>query len=70
MRSLWAGAFVDAGQVGERAGDLFDDLKLGTGVGLRYLLPVGALRLDVAWNPDRDPGEDRYRVILTVGMAF
>ncbi len=68
--NLWASAFVDAGNVGLRADDIFGDLRWGVGTGLRYLLPVGALRLDMAWNPDRRRGEPSYQVFLTVGMSF
>jgi len=68
--NLWTSAFVDAGNVGLRADDIFDDLRWGVGTGLRYLLPVGALRLDIAWNPDRRRGEPGYQVFLTVGMSF
>lgn len=68
--NLWASAFVDLGNVGLRADDLFGDLRWGMGTGLRYLLPVGALRLDFAWNPDRRIGEPSYQVFLTIGMAF
>jgi len=50
----------------------FQDFRLAIGVGLQYLLPVGPLRLDFAWNPDRRPerGEDRYEIHFSVGMAF
>jgi len=68
--NLWASAFVDAGNVGLRADDIFSELRWGVGTGLRYLLPVGALRLDFAWNPDARSGEADYQLFLTVGMAF
>lgn len=68
--NLWASAFVDAGNVGLRPEDVFEDLRWGIGSGLRYLLPVGALRLDFAWNPDTRDAESSYQVFLTVGMAF
>lgn len=68
--NLWGSTFIDAGSVGLRANDLFGDLRWGTGVGLHYLLPVGALRLDCAWNPDARPRESDFQVFLTVGMAF
>ncbi|MDP2768544.1 MAG: BamA/TamA family outer membrane protein, partial [Giesbergeria sp.] len=68
--NLWASIFIDAGNVGLRADDLIADLRYGIGAGLRYLLPVGALRLDYAWNPDRREGDSSYQIFLTVGMAF
>jgi outer membrane translocation and assembly module TamA len=52
--------------------DFFKDLRPGVGFGLQYLLPVGPARLDLAFNPDRDPkrNEDRFAVHFSVGMAF
>lgn len=48
-RSLRAVAFVDAGQVFERAGDLsLGSLQWATGVGFRVRTPVGLFRFDVA----------------------
>jgi outer membrane translocation and assembly module TamA len=40
------------------------------GVGLNYLLPIGPVRLDAAWNPDRREGEDEYVIHFSLGMAF
>ncbi|MFN9902394.1 MAG: hypothetical protein ACK55Z_27155 [bacterium] len=37
---------------------------------MRYLLPIGPLRLDWGWNPDARPDEDRWRAHFSVGMAF
>ena len=37
---------------------------------VRYLLPIGPLRLDVGFNPDARDGEDDYVIHLSVGMAF
>ncbi|MFO7709464.1 MAG: outer membrane protein assembly factor BamA [Desulfobacterales bacterium] len=52
--------------------DYFKDFRPGVGFGLQYLLPVGPARLDLAFNPDRDPrrDEDRFAVHFSVGMAF
>lgn len=65
-------AFVDAGFVEADAGDVFelDDVRLGVGVGLRYLLPIGPLRVDAAFNPDRRDGEDEWVVHFGIGMPF
>jgi outer membrane translocation and assembly module TamA len=37
---------------------------------VRYLLPIGVVRLDAAWNPGPESGEDDYAIHLSVGMAF
>jgi outer membrane protein assembly complex protein YaeT len=52
--------------------DFFRGFRPGVGCGLQYLLPVGPVRLDFAYNPDRNPdwNEDRYVLHLSVGMAF
>ena len=69
-QNLWSSLFVDAGNVGFEVGDLFSDLRYGVGTGLHYLLPVGAVRLDLAVNPDRREGEPSFQLFLTVGLAF
>jgi outer membrane protein assembly complex protein YaeT len=50
--------------------DYFKDFRPGVGFGLQYLLPVGAARVDVAFNPDRRRDEDSYVIHFSVGMAF
>jgi len=52
--------------------DFFRGFRPGVGCGVQYLLPVGPARLDIAFNPDRDPdrNEDRYVIHFSVGMAF
>ena len=63
---------ADAGYVEAQAEDLFafDDVRTGVGVGLRYLLPIGPLRLDAAFNPDRRAGEAEWVVHFAIGMPF
>lgn len=46
------------------------DLRHCAGAGLRYLLPFGPIRLDWAYVLDPQPGEDRYRFVLSLGHAF
>ncbi|EKO3617540.1 autotransporter assembly complex protein TamA [bacterium 19MO03SA05] len=58
----WAALFVDYG-------DAFNDTpdwKTGTGFGLRWVSPVGPLRLDFAWGLDSEPG-DRFKLHFTLG---
>jgi outer membrane protein assembly complex protein YaeT len=70
--ALQSAAFVDAGFVERQAADFFDvdDVRLGLGVGLRYLLPIGPLRLDGAVNPDPRTGEDDWVIHFSIGMPF
>lgn len=63
FRDKWAvAAFADTG-------DAFNDslsLKSGVGVGLRWLSPVGPIRLDVASGLDRPPGS-QIRLHFNIG---
>jgi outer membrane protein assembly factor BamA len=54
--------FYDLGNVVVNHEDYFDfaNLAAGVGAGVRYLLPIGVVRLDAAWNPDPESGEDDY----------
>jgi outer membrane protein assembly complex protein YaeT len=69
---LEAAAFYDTGNVSTEASDTlkFEDLRSGIGAGLRYLLPIGPVRLDAAWNPNPRDEEDRFVLHFSVGMAF
>jgi outer membrane protein insertion porin family/translocation and assembly module TamA len=63
--------FVDAGQVGLRDDSLpFDDLAVGTGVGVRYASPVGPIRLDLGFPLDRPRGDASFQVHVSLGRAF
>ena len=70
--SLTGAFFVDTGNTVLDHNDYldFDDFRTGIGVGLRYMLPIGPLRIDGAVNPEAGPGEDDYVIHLSVGMAF
>jgi len=63
--------FVDSGNVWREAADVdLGELRTGAGVGLRYRLPFGPLRLEIGWKLDREPFEDPYVVSITLGNAF
>ncbi|MCE9595694.1 MAG: BamA/TamA family outer membrane protein [Planctomycetes bacterium] len=70
--NLDGAVFWDAGDVSARAGDFlkFEDLRHGPGVGLRYRLPIGPVRLDLGYNPDVQGTESRWVLHLSVGMSF
>ncbi len=52
--------------------DFFSEFKFGVGIGFQYLLPVGPIRLDIAYNPDPDEAwnEDTWVYHFSLGMAF
>lgn len=50
-------------------GDAYDDtpaLKTGVGIGVRWMSPIGPVRIDFASGLDRPPGRN-FRVHLTIG---
>ncbi|MCH8215461.1 MAG: BamA/TamA family outer membrane protein [Planctomycetes bacterium] len=65
-----AALFADYGNVGLTTGEAFEDFRSALGLGLRYGLPIGPIRLDVGFNPKRRPGEDRFVIHFAVGMPF
>ena len=70
-KELWGGAFWDAGNVWvQKDGIRMTDLRHSPGVGLRYLTPVGPLRLDWAYKLWRLPEERPWELHLSVGFAF
>jgi outer membrane protein assembly complex protein YaeT len=52
--------------------DFFSEFKFGIGLGFQYLLPVGPIRFDVAYNPDPEEiwDEDSWVYHFSLGMAF
>lgn len=59
-----------ASQWRETFGNYFNNMRTGIGFGLQYMLPVGPLRLDIAFNPDQRPRENAYAIHFSIGMAF
>lgn len=64
--------FVDGGNVVQRVEDWgrLEGFSFGVGLGLRYMLPVGPVRLDGALNPDPREGDSQGAIHLTVGLSF
>lgn len=62
--------FVDAGTVSTKVFPDFSDVKVGAGVGLRYLTPFGPLRIDAAVPLNRDPGDPHFGIYAGIGQAF
>ena len=70
--ALGVAAFADTGNVVGDATDYFefDGFRHALGIGARYLLPIGPLRLDWGWNPNPRGREENWTLHLSVGMAF
>ncbi len=71
MTSLELAAFADIGTLGD-AQSVFalDELRYGVGLGFRYNLPIGPLRIDYGFNPDKRSDEKRGALQITFGFAF
>ncbi|WP_292261162.1 autotransporter assembly complex protein TamA [Brevundimonas sp.] len=69
-RNFQAVAFVDAGSVGFSETPDFSNLRYGAGFGVRYKLPFGPIRADVAFPLDRRPGDADFQVYISIGQAF
>ncbi|MEY2563677.1 MAG: outer membrane protein insertion porin family [Verrucomicrobiota bacterium] len=74
---LLGAVFVDAGNLLPNSGDPFekvtaglDNMRYAVGLGLRYKLPIGPVRLDYGLNPDRREGEDIGAFHFSFGFAF
>jgi outer membrane protein insertion porin family len=64
-------AFVDVGNVWADWRDIDPGgLKAGAGLGARFLSPIGPVRLEVGWKLDREPEEDPWVVLFSVGNPF
>jgi outer membrane translocation and assembly module TamA len=71
ITSVLGGAvFVDAGNLVQDSSPSFDGMSYALGVGLRYALPIGPIRLDYGFNPSPRAGEDIGAVHFSFGFAF
>ena len=72
LRSGFIGAvFVDAGSVWFSNDPVNGfDLRKSSGLGLRYLTPVGPIGLDYGWKLDRREGESAAEWHFTIGAVF
>ena len=61
---------LDIGTVADNTVPDFNDIKMGAGVGLRYMTPFGPLRLDVAVPLDPYDGGSRYAIYAGIGQSF
>ena len=71
LGELQGALFTDAGNLlptSEEPG--LDDMRYAVGVGLRYKLPVGPIRLDYGVNPDPHEDEDFGAFHFSFGFAF
>ena len=68
---LYGAIFVDAGNVVSEARDFgFDNMRYAVGAGVRYNLPIGAIRFDYGLNPSPKEGEAQGAFHFAIGVAF
>jgi translocation and assembly module TamA len=63
-------AFVDAGSVGTDPSPEFSNLKVGAGLGVRYLTAIGPIRADVGIPLNKEPGDSSFGLYIGIGQAF
>ena len=69
-RNFGAVAFVDAGAIGFQTAPDFTNIRYGVGVGVRYNLPFGPVRADIAVPLDRREGDADFHIYVSIGQAF
>ena len=71
IKGAFGGAvFTDAGNLLSASKVSLEDMRYALGVGLRYQLPIGPIRLDYGLNPSPKTGEDIGAFHLSFGFAF
>jgi translocation and assembly module TamA len=63
-------AFVDAGAVGTDQFPGPNNLSIGAGLGVRYNLGFGPIRLDIATPVTRRSGEAPFQIYVSIGQSF
>jgi len=69
-QSFQAVAFVDAGSVGFQETPNLTNMRYGAGVGVRYMLPFGPIRADVAMPLNKREGDSNFQIYISIGQAF
>ena len=62
--------FIDAGAVGFQETPNFNNMRYGAGVGVRYKLPFGPVRADIAIPLDKREGDSDFQLYISIGQAF
>ncbi|MEG1453583.1 autotransporter assembly complex protein TamA [Brevundimonas sp.] len=71
IRDKWqAVAFIDAGAVGFEATPNLTNMRYGAGVGVRYKLPFGPIRADIAIPLNKREGDSEFQLYISIGQSF
>ena len=63
-------AFVDAGTIGGAQFPSFRELSVGAGLGVRYNLGFGPIRVDVATPVTGRHGQAPFQLYVSIGQSF
>lgn len=69
-RNFGVVGFIDAGAVGFQEAPDFSNLRYGAGIGVRYNLPFGPVRADIAVPLDKREGDADFQIYVSIGQAF
>jgi outer membrane translocation and assembly module TamA len=70
-RDFYGALFYDIGWLSPSSFSVSEPPGQGVGIGFRYYLPVGPVRLDIAYNPSRlFAASSRWAIHLAVGFSF
>lgn len=69
-RSWGGAAFIDAGAIGFQETPNLSNLRYAAGFGVRYQLPFGPVRADIAVPLNRREGDASFQVYISIGQAF
>lgn len=62
--------FLDGGNISTSPLPKFDNLRFGAGIGVRYHTRFGPIRVDVGTPLNRQSGDSRVAVYVSLGQAF
>ncbi len=65
-----AAAFVDAGSIGSDQTPDFGDFAVGAGIGVRYHMNFGPVRIDVATPVSKRRGGAPFQIYVSLGQSF
>lgn len=73
-RNIWrdfgGAVFIDAGSVGSSPTPDFSNIGYSVGAGVRYDLPFGPIRADIAIPLNRRDTDPQFQIYISIGQAF
>lgn len=63
-------AFIDGGAVGFQETPNLSNMRYGAGVGVRYKLPFGPVRADIAIPLNKREGDSEFQLYISIGQSF